>query len=468
MAPDMSIEVEYAPSIDRLHDESLVREALYAGLRHENPLLLDYCSEWYVSRGIEPPVSLIEGRQDVQELVDKGIVLRWLDMPIDNDADDPTCVLDAKIQRTMKQIDDLNVPGRCMFYVSVPAYNEAEDIGVLIDSVKGQKTDAPVALVVADNNSTDNTAEIVKRAGGNVVPAPVQGIAAARQAALDSILFNSCAGLKSTVIIQTDSDCELAPGYIDAVNEVFSTDPDAYVGVGPSIFDVPLEGGGVLRIQNGKEYAAIARTRNLRDYFAACGRDINDYLLRPPYYLFPGANTVYRAALFPMAGMWYQQDGRWEQHDLSIQFQRAFRSFDRVRRIPGQTVHASPRTILGDGPVLTEARRQELQKNGIGVFKAGGVIGSPLGTVRQTIRDIDRDIYDLQEGEAVDAVVASTEAHDVIGNCEQHERHLIVPAMHGSRDKVVLGKVAVVGIAAGVSLRSMELRSKDWGRHRII
>ena len=68
--------------------------------------------------------------------------------------------------------------------VVIPAWNEEGSIGRVIH-------DLPAAwhrrVIVADNNSTDYTAEVAKKFGATVVPAPRQGYGSACLAALDHL-----------------------------------------------------------------------------------------------------------------------------------------------------------------------------------------------------------------------------------------------------------------------------------------
>jgi cellulose synthase/poly-beta-1,6-N-acetylglucosamine synthase-like glycosyltransferase len=68
--------------------------------------------------------------------------------------------------------------------VVIPAWNEEASIGRVIDAL-------PVAwhrrVVVADNNSTDYTADVARKFGATVVPAPRQGYGSACLAALAEI-----------------------------------------------------------------------------------------------------------------------------------------------------------------------------------------------------------------------------------------------------------------------------------------
>ena len=65
--------------------------------------------------------------------------------------------------------------------VIIPAFNEEESIGLVLDALP---RDRVRRIVVADNNSTDRTADVARAHGAIVVPAPRQGYGSACLAAL--------------------------------------------------------------------------------------------------------------------------------------------------------------------------------------------------------------------------------------------------------------------------------------------
>ena len=75
------------------------------------------------------------------------------------------------------------------FSVVIPAYNEAKFLPRLLESIKvaasnysggPNKTEAQIEMVVADNDSTDGTAEVASQHGARVVHVAKRRIAAAR------------------------------------------------------------------------------------------------------------------------------------------------------------------------------------------------------------------------------------------------------------------------------------------------
>jgi glycosyltransferase involved in cell wall biosynthesis len=96
----------------------------------------------------------------------------------------------------------------------IPAYNEAawierclQQIVVAVDTCRaGQASDFDVEYVVADNNSTDDTAQRAEDAGALVVFEPVNQISRAR---------NTGAGAASgDWLVFIDADCELSAGLL--------------------------------------------------------------------------------------------------------------------------------------------------------------------------------------------------------------------------------------------------------------
>lgn len=83
--------------------------------------------------------------------------------------------------RIADQLSAASPTGRAPVAVVIPAWNEERSIGRVIQ-------DLPAAwhqrVVVGDNNSTDDTAAVARKAGAVVVPAPRQGYGSACLAAL--------------------------------------------------------------------------------------------------------------------------------------------------------------------------------------------------------------------------------------------------------------------------------------------
>lgn len=121
----------------------------------------------------------------------------------------------------------------------IPAYNEADTIGWLLGSLLTE-LDAIDEIIVVDNNSTDETAEIVARFFDKMpqlrlIEETKRGVIAARNAGFDS------AG--GDIISRLDADARAKPGWATAIRTFFST-ADESIGAGTGFFDqydMPLQ-----------------------------------------------------------------------------------------------------------------------------------------------------------------------------------------------------------------------------------
>ncbi|MEO6538796.1 MAG: glycosyltransferase, partial [Ferruginibacter sp.] len=65
-----------------------------------------------------------------------------------------------------------------MISIIIPTYNESELIGKLINFLKEFGNKDISEIIISDGGSTDNTAEIAKNAGAQVIISPQKGRAA--------------------------------------------------------------------------------------------------------------------------------------------------------------------------------------------------------------------------------------------------------------------------------------------------
>ena len=116
----------------------------------------------------------------------------------------------------------------------IPAYNEEGSIAACIQALQTEIARAVVEaeIIVANNNSTDKTAEIAERIGARVVLAETRGMVFARQKG-----FEVATG---EYIAQIDADNRVGPGWIDVGLREFEKDPRIVVVSGPyRFFDLP-------------------------------------------------------------------------------------------------------------------------------------------------------------------------------------------------------------------------------------
>jgi glycosyltransferase involved in cell wall biosynthesis len=114
--------------------------------------------------------------------------------------------------------------------IIIPAFNEARLIEGSLQSVAtsiaaNQKSGFTSEIIVVDNNSTDNTAEIARRAGATVVFEPINQIGRARNA--------GAAQATGDWLLFLDADSLLSPGLLAKILQLI--DSGIYVGCGSTL-----------------------------------------------------------------------------------------------------------------------------------------------------------------------------------------------------------------------------------------
>jgi len=107
------------------------------------------------------------------------------------------------------------------FSLVIPAYNEERFLPRLLDSVEAAargyaRGAAAVEVIVADNASTDRTAELARQRGCRVAPVAKRSIAAARNAGF--------AAARGEIVGFVDADMRIHPGTFDAVEQALASD----------------------------------------------------------------------------------------------------------------------------------------------------------------------------------------------------------------------------------------------------
>ena len=107
--------------------------------------------------------------------------------------------------------------------VIVPAYNAASTIATCIESLLAQRTADTFEIVVVDDGSTDDTAEIARRYSEvKILQPPNRGAAAARNlGALEA---------RGHVLCMIDADCVATPGWLAALEAAIRAGADGAKG----------------------------------------------------------------------------------------------------------------------------------------------------------------------------------------------------------------------------------------------
>lgn len=117
---------------------------------------------------------------------------------------------------------------RPRFSVVIPAVNEAADIGRCLSSLAEQDYQGSYAVIVVDNNSTDQTAAIAHSHGATVVFEPHPGVCWARQRGTEVA--------RGEIVISTDADTTFDLGWLSRIDNAFNREPSNVAVAGPCQF----------------------------------------------------------------------------------------------------------------------------------------------------------------------------------------------------------------------------------------
>jgi glycosyltransferase involved in cell wall biosynthesis len=195
--------------------------------------------------------------------------------------------------------------------IVIPVFNEEKNIKKCLQSIKDQDYDGPKEIIIVDNNSSDNTVEMVRGEGVKVISENKAGVIYARE--------TGAKAAQGQIIIQTDADTVFPTDWLSRIVKAFADNPSASAVVGSfKFFDGPWW---------GKAYT------NLRFSFTNL---IYKKTGSPDY--IPGANTAFKKSC------WHGYDMTLDQGGDEVALLKALKK-------EGQVV------FLRDNAVFTSARR---------------------------------------------------------------------------------------------------------------
>jgi len=192
--------------------------------------------------------------------------------------------------------------------VIIPAYNEAASVGDTVRSVLEQTT-APARVIVVDDGSTDDTANVARQAGAQVItpPANTGSKAGAQNVALDYVETPYCMAI--------DADTTLAPDAIERLLGPLHFDEELAATCG---FVVPRHVSSVWERGRYVEYLlSFTFYKPTQDYY---GKPL----------IASGCFSAYRTDRLREAGGWSERT-RAEDMDLTWTF---YQAGHRVRFVP--------------------------------------------------------------------------------------------------------------------------------------
>jgi glycosyltransferase involved in cell wall biosynthesis len=112
--------------------------------------------------------------------------------------------------------------------IVIPAFNESAVLGACLSSIRDQDFTGPVEVIVVDNGSTDNTAEVAASFGVTVVEEPVRGVCQARQRGTEVA--------QGDIVVSTDADTTFHSSWLRRIDEALVAHPRAVAVCGPCRF----------------------------------------------------------------------------------------------------------------------------------------------------------------------------------------------------------------------------------------
>lgn len=116
--------------------------------------------------------------------------------------------------------------------IVIPVYNEADRLEACLQAIAGQ-TARPLEVIVVDNNSTDETADVARRFGFvTLLSESRQGVVHARN--------RGFAAAHGDIIARIDADTILPRGWLAHVSRIFRAPGVSAVSGAPHYYDFPL------------------------------------------------------------------------------------------------------------------------------------------------------------------------------------------------------------------------------------
>nr|BFE84856.1 hypothetical protein GCM10020093_074570 [Planobispora longispora] len=173
-------------------------------------------------------------------------------------------------------------------WVIIPAYNEAGSIEATLRALRAQD-DRDFTLLVVDNASTDDTAEVVRRHGVQVISEPRKGTGAASDTGVRHAI---AAG--ATHIARTDADCLPRPDWVRNIRRAFGDGLEMVGGrLRPRTDEFPLKFW---------ERRFIPLVVQVAATFGRFRPGNRDPLYKGPYVMMPGCTLAITAGLYERAG----------------------------------------------------------------------------------------------------------------------------------------------------------------------
>ncbi|HYK20169.1 MAG TPA: glycosyltransferase family 2 protein [Pyrinomonadaceae bacterium] len=181
------------------------------------------------------------------------------------------------------------------FSVVIATYNRADELARTLESLSTLQVAEPWEVIIVDNNSADNTKEVVLKAA-ETFPVPLHYLHETQQGR-SAALNTGIKAAQGEIIATTDDDVRLEPDWLTNAERALRELHCDYLG------------GKALPIWSGKRPAWIPEGRSIHWAVIA----LLDYGPKPlPLvdYVAIGVNMIFRREAFDRAGLWDNTIGR--------------------------------------------------------------------------------------------------------------------------------------------------------------
>ncbi len=228
--------------------------------------------------------------------------------------------------------------------VVVPAYNAAVSIASCISSLKEQEYDLPYEIIIVDDGSSDNTAQLAEASGVRVIKQErKRGAAAARNSGVEAA--------KGKLICFTDADCRPRNNWIQQLTLPF-TDQEIIGAKGTYASEQTELVARFVQIEYEDKYDLLLtqdRINFIDTYSAAYRKQIlvaNDGFDEQIFYVedqelsFRLAARGYQMVFYPQAVVTHLHSNSWSSY-FRKKFMIGYWKAQILRRFPGRAVQDS-------------------------------------------------------------------------------------------------------------------------------
>jgi GT2 family glycosyltransferase len=139
--------------------------------------------------------------------------------------------------------------GAARISIIIPAFNEAHDLPALLDSLAPIRNDEAFEIIVADNGSTDATAEIARSLGARVISIARSPVGAGRNAGAKAA--------RGELLAFLDGDILVTPQWLDEIRAVANRTGDSTIT--GDVYDIAAQPSWIERHWFGAIYARGAQ-----------------------------------------------------------------------------------------------------------------------------------------------------------------------------------------------------------------